>query len=150
MYWRHFSLLVVSRYAVFSLLEGAALDASASLARGDDYRPSTSKTSIVWKVCTIATQAGVTPVKYRRLVDIIGMCEPVPVLVKSDMLRTIKLFKTYRLVAFVTAFVSESLLVRPYKVSMPGQKKTITMYIHGLVYMNGDEVIVTRLSCCSP
>ena len=102
------------------------------------------------EVCPVATQAGITPVKDRRFVDVIGICEPVPVLAKSDMLEAIEFLETHRLVSLVATFISESLLVCPYKVAMPGKKETIAMYVHSLVDMDSDKVIKARLGCCSP
>jgi hypothetical protein len=48
-----------------SLLEGAALDTSAPIARGYDYRPSTSETPIMREELAVATHAGVTPIEHR-------------------------------------------------------------------------------------
>jgi len=75
----------VLSYAMFSLLERAALDTSASFSRGDGDCSGTGKTAIVCEELAIATQTGITSVEDRGLVYVICMCEPVPVLGKLDM-----------------------------------------------------------------
>jgi hypothetical protein len=55
--------MIQLEYVAISLLEGAALDASTSLSRGDDDSPSTGQTSIVCKELAIATETRVTAVK---------------------------------------------------------------------------------------
>jgi hypothetical protein len=52
-------------YVAISLLEGAALDTSTSLPRGNDDSPSTGQTSIVCKELAIATETRVTTIKDR-------------------------------------------------------------------------------------
>lgn len=61
--------------------------------------------------------------------DVIGVCEPVPV----------------GLVAFVSALVSEGLFVGPHEVAVPGKEETIAMDSHSQIDMDSNEVIVPRL-----
>jgi hypothetical protein len=55
--------MIQLEYVAISLLEGAALDTSTSLSRGNDDSPSTGQTSIVCKEFAIATETRVTAVK---------------------------------------------------------------------------------------
>lgn len=101
--------------------------------------------------CTIATHTGITTIKHGRFVDVVSMGEPVPVLPRSVQHQHNHLRRwTHRLVAIVPALVSQGLFIRPNKVAMPCKKETIAMYEHGLVNVNSDKVIVTRLCCWSP
>jgi hypothetical protein len=79
------------------------------------------------------------------------MREPIPVLPQSDMgQESVERFETHGLVALIAAFVSKSLFVRPHKVAMPGEEDPVAMYVHGLVYVDGDKVIETSLCCWGP
>jgi len=55
----------VVSYGMFSLLERAAFDTSASFSRGDGDCSGTGKTAVVREELAIATQTGVTSVEDR-------------------------------------------------------------------------------------
>ena len=59
-------------------------------------------------------------------------------------------FETYRLIALVAALVPQGLLISPDKVAMPGEEEPVTMYVHGFIYVDSDEVIVPSPRCWSP
>lgn len=58
--------------------------------------------------------------------------------------------ETHGLVALVAAFLSKGLLVRPHKIAMPGEEKTVAMYTHGQVHVDGYKVIETSPRCWGP
>lgn len=64
--------------------------------------------------------------------------------------RSGKGLETNRLVASVATFIPESLLVGPYEIAMPGEEKTVAMYIQALVNVDGDKVIETGPCCRGP
>jgi hypothetical protein len=52
---------------------------------------------------------------------------------------------TYGLMTLITALISESLLIRLYKLAMPSEKETVAMNVHGLIHVDGDKVIESSL-----
>jgi hypothetical protein len=62
------------------LLEGTALNATTTVARGQGNLSTTANAAVVLEEGTISAHAGLTAVKDGRVGEVIGMGEPVPVL----------------------------------------------------------------------
>jgi hypothetical protein len=76
------------------------------------------------------------------------MCKPVLVLAKSYMdWGSVEGFETHGLVALIATFVLKRLLICLHEVAVLCEKKTVTMYIHSPIHMDGNKVIEASLRC---
>lgn len=128
------------------LLEGTALDAAAAPAGREVDSTGGSEGTVVSKELAVATEAGVASIVKRGSIDVVGVGEPVPVLIAMIMLVTWcwgstvcagpvgNRWKnagqdggwTYGLCALVAALVLQSLLVGPDEVTVPRQEVALS------------------------
>lgn len=86
--------------------ERTTRDAAATVARGEEYVVGSREAAVVREIGPIATHTCFTSIKQRRLRQIVGVVEPVPVW----------------LVTLVAAFFSECRLVCPGNIPVPRQE----------------------------
>lgn len=72
----------------------------------------------------IASHAGFASIEYGRLLQVVYILKPVPVLDVTNLsLGQLRVREcTYRMSSFIATFILESLLVKPEEVSVPSQE----------------------------
>lgn len=132
------------------LLERPALDAATTLTRGQVNEASATEAAVVGDELAITTQRSIATVKDRALSQVLGIFEPVPVLMQSMLAPHHvhglgMVWVAYRLGALVATLVDESSLVGPDEGAVPREEWTAAVNLNGHVNVLRNEVIVTRL-----
>lgn len=104
--------------------KGSGSDTAATITRRDVDGARTRVRAIVLEEFAVPAEAGIASIKDGRLCGIVYIGKPVPVLSPSQkMLSQVHVsIMTYRLVALVSALVSQCLLIGPDIVAVPGEE----------------------------